>query len=117
MRGIRVDELREEGEEEERDLRIERVDDERPGRRRAGGAPPRDSPGIGLGVPTGEKRPEPEADQIRGARVLDDRESQGRGREQRRQPDSGRSDMDERADLDPENRRDALRADPGGCSA
>ena len=63
MRGVRVDELREEREEEERDLRIERVDEN---------ALCEDAPEAHARcdsrhrsrAPTRDERPEPETDQI-----------------------------------------------------
>ncbi len=105
MGGVRVDELREEGEEEEGDLRVEGVDEDA---LREDAPEPKVAATRRLdGAVSGEERPEPETDEIRGARVLDDGEGDGRGREQGREPDGCRGHVHESADLDPEHRRDA----------
>jgi len=85
--------LRQEREEEERDLRVERVDEDTVGENtpeaNRGG-----NRGVRLGM-TGEKNPEPESDQICGARVLDDGERESRGREHRRKSYSRGRDVGE----------------------
>ena len=123
MGGVGVDELRKECEEEEGDLRVEGVDED---------ALREDAPEPNVatarrldGAASGEQGPEPEADEIRGARVLDDGEGDGRGGEQGREPDGCRGDVHESADLDPEHRRDprapalmhAARDDVENCRA
>src|SRR5262249_40489107 len=100
---IRVNELRQEGEEEEGRLGIEDVDDDAlPVDLRKWSA---QSALCGLAVVAREDSPDADRDQVRRSDGLDDGEPLGRRRDQRREADGGRGDVDETA------RRDAQRRD------
>ena len=102
MRRVRIDELREEREEEERGLRIEHVDHD-PLREGTAQVPLAAESHVGLRA-LREQRPEPETDQIDGASGLDRGERHGRRENERRETERRRTHMDERADVDAEHR-------------
>ena len=100
-----LDELRQEGEEEQRRLRVEDVDDDALGEVPAAAA--RRPLGIRVGlVGAPEQRADPDHDQVQRAEQLDDGERRRRRDENRRQPERREREMEERADVDPEHRRE-----------
>ena len=110
----RVDELRQEGEEEQRRLRVEHVDDHslcvEPAVRRR-----RD---LHLGVLlAAQDAPDADHDQVRGTDELDDGERGRRRGDQRREPDRRGGDVDEPSARDAERPRRGRRGVPCRCSA
>jgi hypothetical protein len=75
MGGVRIDELGQEGEEEERRLRVQHVHDDSLGEG-AAEVPLAAQRDVGLGPP-GEERPQAEADEVEGAGDLDGGERHG----------------------------------------
>jgi hypothetical protein len=90
-----LDELGQEGEEEQRRLRVEQVDDE------AFAKQPRMAAGLEGDVDVrmvlaAEYLAQPDPDQIGRARLFDDREGVGRGGQLRRKAERSRRDMHQR---------------------
>ena len=116
---MRIDELRQEGQEEERRLRVQDVDDDS-----VPVQPPMidDRDNLDDALPRCEA-PQPHHDQVGRAHVLHDRERRRRRDDQARDAGSCGSDVDERAGVQAEHRReagalpaaDALRDDVEHC--
>ncbi len=101
-----VDELRQEGEEEQRGLWIEDVHDHALGEVAA--SPARRPLGIGVGrIGAPEQRPDPDHDQVQRSHRLDDGERSCRRDQDRGEPHRGGSEVHERADVDAEHRGEA----------
>jgi hypothetical protein len=100
-----IDELGEEGEEEERDLGVEYVHEHGlpVGAREAGRAGFVSVRGWSVAA---RERAEAEVEEVGGAEVADGVERELRGGEQRREPDRGGADVDEAAGFDPERGED-----------
>jgi tRNA-2-methylthio-N6-dimethylallyladenosine synthase len=95
---IRVDELRQEREEEERRLRVQNVHDRALREQRAQPLLPR-RPNL-IRRRSLEQSAHPEVDEIRGAHVFDDAERDRRRDDDRGDPDRRRCDVHGRADVD-----------------
>ena len=105
MRRVRVDELRQEGEEEQRGLRVQHVHDDalRESSPKVRLAAERD---VGLGAAR-EQRPQAEADQVHGPGDLHRSERDRGRRDEGREPEGRGRDVSERPDVDPEHRDEA----------
>ena len=101
--GRDVHELRQEGEEEERRLRVQHVDDDP----LAVDPPQAALAQLDPRLVALEQPPDPEHDQVHRARVLHDREGRRRREHERGEPDRGREDVDEPAGRDAERRDEA----------
>ena len=99
--GVRIHELRQEREEEERRLRVEHVDDDPLAEEPPEGARDARLPPL---QPLARKEPSrTQVDEIGGTRVLHDREGQRRLDDERREPERRRHDVNQGSDLDSEH--------------
>ena len=109
----RIDELRQEGEEEHRRLRVQHLGDHRLTQRRAGGQANGDAAGGTL--TTGQQSLDTQIDEIGGAGNFDHREEHRRSGDDRRDPHDRHRGVDEVADGDADGGRDAHSRARGAC--
>ena len=98
-------ELRQEGQEEERGLRVEQLGHDA----LAEGAAAVGARRLGVRPAQAEQRADAQEDEVAGARVADDLEGGGRGHEQRREPERGADDVAQPAQAGPQRRAHATR--------